>query len=136
MIQVENNLLAITNVIFKERNKWEYITDLQKEEFAFIINRFFAKIYPIHSQLLNHKSQDKVSLLNTWFYFQDGKPYPQKFWSKSKVSKEDEVISNEDIKLLMDKLDINKKEDVVFLKNNWPEIIEEELKWFKRKKNN
>lgn len=133
-MKIENNLLAISNVIFKEKENWKYVTDDQKEEFAFIINRFFSKMYPLQSQLLNHKKQDKVTLMNMWYYFQLNKPYPKWFWSKS-PKWEKTTLPDKDFKLLMVKLNINKEEDLIYLNQYFPEYIKEELKWFKRKKN-
>lgn len=132
-MKIDNNLLSITNCIFKEREKWQFVTDSQKEEFAFIINRFFSKMYPIQSQCLNHKNQDKVTLMNMWFSFQGGKPYPRWFWSKSPAWEKNN-LPQKDFKLLMDKLNINKEEDLIFLVEYYPDYIKEELKWFKRKK--
>lgn len=132
-MKIESNLLSITNCIFKDKNNWKWVTDDQKEEFSFIVNRFFSKMYPVQSQLLNHKNQDKVTLLNMWYTFQLSKPYPKWFWTKSpKWQKSD--LPEKDFKLLMDKLHINKEEDLIYLIDNHTEFIKEELKWFKSKK--
>ena len=68
-----------------------------------------------------------------WFSFQGGKPYPRWFWSKSPTW-EKTNLPQKDFKLLMDKLNINKEEDLIFLVEYYPDYIKEELKWFKRKK--
>jgi hypothetical protein len=130
-MKIDNNLLSITNCIFKERDKWQFVTDSQKEEFAFIVNRLFSKMYPVQSQCLNHKHQDKVSMMNMWFSFQERKPYPRWFWSKS-PNWDKTNLPEKDFKLLMSKLNINKEEDLIFLLEKYPEYIKEELKWFKR----
>lgn len=132
-MKVNNNLLSIANCIFKDRSQWKWVTDEQKEEFAFIINRLFSKMYPKHAQCLNLKQQDKVTLMNLWFQLYEGKRYPKWFWSKSPKWKKSN-ISDKDFKLLMDKLNINKEEDLIYLLDNFPDFIKEELKWFKNKR--
>ena len=131
-MKIENNLLQITNCMFKNRENWKWVTDDQKEEFSFIVNRLFSKMYPEYSEICNIKNIDSVSVMNLWFYFQDGKNYPQWFWSKSQKTEKTE-ISEKDFKLLMVKLNINKEEDLIYLIDHFPEIIKEELKWFNSK---
>ena len=131
-MKIENNLLQITNCMFKNRENWKWVTDDQKEEFSFIVNRLFSKMYPEYSEIFNIKNIDSVSVMNLWFYFQDGKNYPQWFWSKSQKIEKTE-ISEKDFKLLMVKLNINKEEDLIYLIDHFPEIIKEELKWFNSK---
>jgi hypothetical protein len=131
-MKIDNNLLQITNCMFKNRENWKWVTDDQKEEFSFIVNRLFSKMYPEYSEICNIKNIDSVSVMNLWFYFQDGKNYPQWFWSKSQKIEKTE-ISEKDFKLLMAKLNINKEEDLIYLIDYFPEIIKEELKWFNSK---
>ena len=131
-MKIENNLLQITNCMFKNRENWKWVTDDQKEEFSFIVNRLFSKMYPEYSEICNIKNIDSVSVMNLWFYFQDGKNYPQWFWSKSQKIEKTE-ISEKDFNLLMVKLNINKEEDLIYLIDHFPEIIKEELKWFNSK---
>ena len=132
---IDNNILAISNVIFRDREKWQYITDEQKSEFAFIFNRFFSKKFPHHALCLNLKKQDKVTIMDMWFHFMKDKPYPNWFWSKSeKWSKTS--LDDKDFKFLMKKMNLNKEDDLVYLMNYYSEIIEEELKYYKKKEKN
>ncbi len=129
---INNNLLAISNVIFRDRENWKFVTQEQKEEFSFIFNRFFSKKFPQRSMCLNIKGQDKSISMDMWFRFMEDKPYPNWFWSKStKYSKTD--LDDKDFKLLMKKLNLNKEEDLVYLIDNYSEIIDEELKFYKKK---
>ena len=132
---IENNILAISNVIFRDRDNWKFVTTEQKEQFAFIFTRFFSKKFPKHALCLNLKEQDKSVVMDMWFHHMKGKPYPQWFWSKSpKFSKTD--LDEKDFKLLMIKLNLNKEDDLVYLVENYPDIIDEELKYFKKKEKN
>ena len=124
-----SNLREISDAIFKYRGNWEKITNEDKEKNFFIVNRFLSKTYPIHAMLMNSKSQDPVSGLNIWYYFMADKHFPKDFWSKSK--KEKYVLIESDIKLLMVKLDIDKKENIDYLLCNYKDMLLEELKWLK-----
>jgi hypothetical protein len=129
---IDNNILAISNVIFRDRDKWQWVTEEQKEQFAFIFNRFFSKNFPQHSLCLNFKEQDKSMIMDMWFHHMKGKPYPQWFWSKSpKFSKTD--LDDKDFKLLMKKMNLNKDDDLVYLVDHYGDIIDEELKYYKKK---
>ena len=43
---IENNLLAVTNAMFKDKKNWNWVNDEQKNDFFFIINRLLAKRFP------------------------------------------------------------------------------------------
>jgi hypothetical protein len=126
-------LIDVANAMFRNKKDWKNITDLDKEKFFFIFNRYFSKLYTTKSQLLNNKNVDKSTSLDLWYYFMLDKPYPNWFWSKSpKFEKTD--IPDSDFKLLFLKLGLNKEEDLVYLLENYPDIIQEELKFYKTKK--
>lgn len=121
-------LIDVANAMFRSKNKWNEITDEDKEKFFFIFNRYFSKKYPEKAQLLNLKTIDKSSALDLWYYFMIDKPYPKWFWSKS--TKEKTIIPDTDFKLLMSKLNL-KDLDVEYLINNHFDFIKEELKYYK-----
>jgi hypothetical protein len=132
-MEIEDNLSAIFNAMFRNKTNWKYVTNDQKIKYFFIFNRYFSKRYTTNSQLLNNKNVDKGTSLDLWYYFMLDKPYPNWFWSKSpKFEKSN--ISDSDFKLLLIKLDINKKEDLIYLIDNYPDIIQDELKFYKTKK--
>lgn len=123
-------LIEVTNTLFRNKKNWINITDDDKEKYFFIINRLLSKKYPNEAQLLNHKNIDKISALDTWYYFMLDKPYPNWFWSKSgKESKKD--ISESDYKLLLEKFKI-KDIDLDFLIERYTDFIKEELSYFKK----
>ena len=115
---------------FTKRSGWNLVTDSDKDKCAFIFNRYLSKKYPEKSILLNRKGMDKVSIMNLWFSFMGKEPYPDWFWSKS--AKDKTEIEDKDFKLLMLKLNLNKSEDLLYLINNHPDFIKEELKFFKK----
>jgi hypothetical protein len=123
-------LIDVVNAIFKNRNNWVNITDNEKEKNFFIINRYFCKIYPDKSQLLNSKNIDKVMAMDTWFYFMLNKPYPKDFWSKSE--KTNSELSDKEFKMLVKHLQI-KKEDIEYLMERYPDLLKEELDFLKKR---
>lgn len=128
MKKIEDNLLAITNTIFRNKNDWEWVTDEQKETYFFIINRMFCKMYSTKSQLFNIKNIDKVSSMNLWYQFMLNKPYPKWFWSKS--NKDIQKVSDKDFNLLLSKLKV-KDIDLIYLIDKHFDFIKEELAYYK-----
>ena len=126
-------LIDVANALFKDKKNWVNISEEDKNKYFFIFNRYFSKKYTTKSQLLNMKSVEKSTALDLWFYFFKDKSYPQWFWSKSSKSETGE-IDQKDFLLLMDKLNLNKSEDLVYLIENYPDLIKEELKFYKNKK--
>jgi hypothetical protein len=125
-------LIDVANAMFRNKKDWKNITDLDKEKFFFIFNRYFSKKYTTKSQLLNNKNVDKSTSLDLWYYFMLDKPYPNWFWSKSpKFEKTD--LPDSDFKLLLLKLGLNKEQDLIYLLDNYPDLIQEELKFYKTK---
>lgn len=116
---------------FTSQKGWEKITDDDKIKSSFIFNRFLSKVYPEKAQLLNLKGIDKSIVMDLWFSYMKTEPYPKWFWSKSpKIDRYD--IDEKDFKLLMVKLNLNKEEDLVYLLNIYPDIINEELLYYKK----
>ena len=127
---IDNNVLAISKCMFQERKNWKFVTDEQKELFFFIINRYMSKKYPYLAQLLNDKTTDKVSGMDLWFHFMEGKPYPKWFWSKSEKSKDDSIFSEKEINSLLNKFNI-KREELDLLIEYHLDDVKEELKYIK-----
>lgn len=126
---IDNHLLAITNAMFKDKKNWIWVSDDQKNEFFFIINRLLSKRFPEKSQLLNLKSIDKVAGLDLWFHFMKDKPYPNWIWSKTE--KEKGLIADSDYKLLLHNLKI-KDIDLDYLIEYHFDFVKEELNYFKK----
>jgi hypothetical protein len=129
-MKIDNNILAITNCLFKDKEKWQWVTDEQKELFFFPINRLLSKKYPALAQFINRKSTNKAAALDTWFSFFLDKPYPSWMWSKSQKTKKEK-----DLEFLSKEYDINPK-DIQFLNKINPEAIKEELKYLLKQNEN
>jgi hypothetical protein len=128
---IDNNILAISNVMFRDKKDWSKVTDEQKDQFFFIFNRYFSKKYPQQSQFLNHKNIDKSIGMDLWFEFMKTQPYPKWFWSKPKEEKTKGDISEKEFKRLLSYLEIKSEELDFLIKHHKDEIIEE-LEYLKK----
>jgi hypothetical protein len=124
-MKIENNILEVSKVMFSNKMNWKFLTDEQKEQFFFIINRYSSKRYPHLSQLLNDKSINKSIGMDLWFEFFKAKPYPQWFWSKS--TKTDKLESNQKFDQELKKVFGLKDQEFDFIKNNFQEEYLQEL---------
>jgi hypothetical protein len=121
---IENNILAISNAMFKNKKDWDKVTDEQKEQFFFIFNRYFSKKYPEKSSQLNSLKTPKNFGLDLWFEFMKNQPYPQWFWSKSKKNSTSD-FDDKTIFELRKKYDLKTEELEFLFKHHREEIIEE-----------
>ena len=132
-MEIENNILGISKVMFSNNKNWKYVTDVQKEQFFFIFNRYFSRKYPELAQLLNQKDINKSQGLDLWASFVKDKPYPQWFWPKVKKSPKSE--DNQPYLFDIMKTHNLKECELDFLIKNYPEEIDEEIKYLKQIKN-
>lgn len=125
----------VANAMFKFKKYWIYntngdkITDDDKNDFFFIYNRYFSKLYPEKAQLLNLKNVDKVLAMDLWFHFMKTQPYPSNFWSKT--PKQEKELPEKDYKLLLKGLKVDQF-DLDYLIEKFPDFIKEELTYFKK----
>ncbi len=139
MYKVEDHLLAVFNVLSKEKDMWKYVTDEQKDKFFFIINRNLSKIYPEFSLLINNKQVSKKDAMDIWFYYLYNIPYykyAKKFWSKDEIKSNNtkNEFSKKDYNFLLEKLNL-KSNDLDFLIKNFEKELKEELKYLNHIKN-
>lgn len=120
------NLLEVTNLMFKDRNDWNKVTDDEKSAYFFIINRYFSKKYPYLAQTLNLKETDKTIGMDLIFNFMINQPYPKWLWSKSEKKVEKNSITEKDELKLLERWNI-KNEELELLVRYYPEEIKEEL---------
>jgi hypothetical protein len=127
--KIDDNLLAVTNVMFKNHSDWKYVTDDQKNKYFFIINRLLSKKYPVISQLLNDKLIDYTVGMNLIFQFMKDKPYPKWFWSKTEKNKDSSFL-DEELTLIKNNFEFNDSE-LEFLIKFHSDDIKEEIKYLK-----
>ena len=129
MKKIDDNLLGVTNVMFKNHSDWKYVTDDQKVKYFFIVNRLLSKKYPEISQLLNDKQIDYSVGMDLIFLFMKDKPYPKWFWSKTE-KKKDFIFSDEELTLIKNNFEFKDSELEFIIKFNSDEL-KEEIKYLK-----
>jgi len=125
----------VVDFIFKNRDKYNNLTDEDKERNFFIINRKFARQYPIHANFFNKKGNDKATALDIWFSFFYKKRIngiPQWYWYKKAKGKSiSKIIKKDEINYLMEFYDIT-EDDVLYLVDNYTTEIKEEIRKYRK----
>ena len=127
---IDDNILAVSNCIFKNKNHWIYVTDEMKKKYAFIFLRYMSKKYPFEAQLLNDKLMDEITIMNLIYAFLSTKTYPKWFWSKSEKKVEKSCFNQKELVSLQAKLDISDDELEILIAYHSDEV-KEELKYYK-----
>ena len=62
------DFITLANIIFKDKYKYKYVSDEEKEDCFFIINRKCAFKYLKQAQFFNNKSVNKPSAIDIWYH--------------------------------------------------------------------
>jgi hypothetical protein len=129
---MSKNILEISKIMFKDRHKWNTVTDKEKQLSFFIYNRYFSKRYHSLAQLLNSKEMDYALGMDLIYHYLKDKPYPNWFWSKSDKTKDkNKLFTEKDYKKLMEVFSI-KMDEVEILIEYYPDIVKEELDYINK----
>lgn len=105
------NFIEIVNRIFLNKSSYDEISDQDKINSFFIINRKFGKQYPEIANRFNHKSIDKASAIDMWFeFFKNEYKIPYWYWDpKDKIKKTKNIKKSDydDIRIREDLTDID-----------------------------
>lgn len=130
----EVNLKFIFNVLFKERNKFQYLTDVDKEKNGFIVNRYLSKKFPDYAQKLNVRSGDMAMVLNLWWIYLGSNKDPKYLswiWVNGK-KKTSTKVDLKTIRLIQNRYQYISIEDIEYLKQWFPDTFKEEVKYYKK----
>lgn len=128
------NMKHIGDFIFKYKDEYKKLTNIDKENFFFIMNRKFARKYPKQAQFLNNKVMDKSSSMDIWFdFFIKNKifDYPSWYWFKLSKKKNKKEIKTEDEEIIKNFYNLT-EDDIEFLLLHYPDELNEEIKKFKK----
>ena len=79
---------ALANIIFKEKEKYSFVSDDEKYDAFFKLNRKFAFKFLKQAQFFNNKKVDRVSAIDIWYcLLLKNIGIPAWYW-KTNVSKE------------------------------------------------
>jgi hypothetical protein len=131
------DFITLSNIIFKDKSKFKYVTPDEKEDNFFILNRKFAFKYLKQAQFFNNKNIDKSSAVDIWFnfFYKITNGTPQWWWktkSNSKnVNKIKSIFSNTDIKLVKEFYSMTDN-DVKFLSSYFQEDLKKDISRIKK----
>jgi hypothetical protein len=132
------DFITLANIIFKDKDKYKFISDEEKETNFFVLNRKFALKYIKQAQFLNNKNIDKASALDIWYqvFYKTTNGTPQWWWKtnqlkKSKVKSE---FNNNDLKIIKEYYNIKDK-DIDFLIEYYSDKLKDDIKRIKKFKN-
>ena len=132
------NFKEIVDIIFNNKKNYHLISDKDKIDNFFIINKKFSIKYPKIAKFLNNKNIDKASAIDMWFiHFKNINYIPNWYWVKSPIKKDKKNrLTLSDTKKLIDEFDLS-EDELNFLYENYKDDIDFELKLIKRwEKNN
>jgi len=123
----------IVDCIFVNKHKYKNISDKDKENSFYIINKKFSLGFPNLASSLNNKNINKATALDIWFnHFRNVYSIPGWYWMKSPFKKEKKKkISETDTKNLMSEFEIS-KDEFDFIQKNFEDELDYELKILKR----
>lgn len=124
-------LTEVVNCLFKDRKNYRSLEKEDKELNFFIINRYLSKKFPEYAEKFNDKSIDKSLALDMWFlYLSDKVDWSVFKWFWSKTPKKTKFLSEKENKILLQRLML-KQEDLNILCQYYPDLVKEELKYYK-----
>lgn len=128
------NFIQIVDYIFVKKEMYKTLTDDDKIDNFFIINRKFGLKYPKIAQFLNRKETDKASAMDFWFmFFRNTYSTPSWYWAKSTNTKsKTNKMSSGDKEIVMKYCNIEDDRNFEFLYEHYREDLEFELKKAKR----
>jgi hypothetical protein len=128
------DFIEVVNRIFKDKHNYKNITDKDKEDNFFMVNRKFAVNFIKQSQFLNSKFIDKSTSTDIWNHFfksTNGIPYwywPPKIKAKTITNSK---IPKKDIIKIQSYCDISDS-DLLFLDKYYKEDLDYEIKKLNR----
>jgi hypothetical protein len=130
------DFITLAKIIFGDidKNKYQYISDEEKDASFFMLNRKYAYFDIKKSQFFNNKNMNRASAMDVWYQiFYKLKGTPQWWWKTSQKAnpKAKSEFSNVDIKLIKEYYDL-KDNDVKFLIKFYSDKLKEDIKRLKK----
>lgn len=129
------DFITLANIIFKDKSKYEYVSDEEKSDCFFILNRKCAIKYLKQAQFFNNKNIDRASAIDLWYnvFYKTTNGTPDWWWRTSQKAKP--KIKSEftaaDIKLIKEYYDITDC-DIKFLIKYYSEKMKLDIKRLKK----
>jgi len=127
------DFITLANIIFKDKSKYKFVSDEEKENNFFVLNRKFAFKYLKQAQFFNNKNINKASAIDVWYqlFYKTINGVPQWWWQSKQKTKEKSDISNDDIRLIKDYYSFTDN-DITFLRHYFNDKMKEDIKRIKK----
>jgi hypothetical protein len=130
------DFITLSNIIFKnkEKEKYQYVSDEEKEANFFMLNRKFAIKYLKQAQFFNNRNVDKSSAIDIWFRIFKNTTYDTPSWwwkSKQTKNKPKSEFASSDIKLIKEYYELTNN-DIKFLTTYYNDILKDDIKRLKK----
>ena len=133
------DFITLANIIFKDKNKYNFVSDEEKESCFFVLNRKFAFRYLKQAQFFNFKNIDKSSAIDIWYqvFYKTTKGTPQWWWQTKQQAKEKEKsdFNKNELNLIKEYYGL-KNNDIDFLIKYYSDKLKDDIKRIKKFKNN
>jgi len=127
------DFITLGNIIFKDKNKYKFITDEEKHNCFFILNRKFAIKYLKQAEFFNNKNINRSSALDVWYqvFYKTTNGTPDWWWKTKQQVKPKSEFTNIDIKLVKEYYDLSDS-DMKFLIKFYSEKLKLDIKRLKK----
>lgn len=122
------DFITLANIIFKDKNKYKFVSDEEKESNFFVLNRKFAFKYLKQAQFFNNKNIDKPSSLDIWYqvFYKTTNGTPKWWWQTKQPAKPKLEFNSKDLKLIKEHYNITDK-DINFLIKFYSEKLKDDI---------
>ena len=127
------DFITLANIIFKDKDKYKFVSDEEKETNFFMLNRKYAIKFLKQAQFFNNKNINRASAMDVWYqvFYKTTNGTPQWWWKTKVEAKPKSEFINADIKLVKSHYDITDS-DIKFLIKFQPEKLKEDIKRLKK----
>jgi len=127
------DFITLANIIFKDKSKYKFVSDEEKETNFFMLNRKYAIKFLKQAQFFNNKNVNRASAMDIWYqvFYKTTNGTPQWWWKTKVEAKQKSEFINADIKLVKSYYDITDT-DIKFLIKFQPEKLKEDIKRLKK----
>jgi len=120
--------IQIVDSIFINRDLYQQISDDDKINSFFIINRKFGKQYPKIASKFNHKFIDKASAIDLWYAFFNGsKKIPDWYWDPKDRNKKSKSLKKSNYDIIQKREELSNNE-ILFLETYFEDDLKKEFK--------
>lgn len=127
------DFVTLANIIFKDKGKYQFISDEEKESCFFKLFRKFAISNIKVSQFFNNKNVDKASVIDIYYhrFYKTTNGTPDWWWKTNQTKKSKNDIVNADVKLIKDYYELTDN-DMKFLTTYYNDKLIVDIKRIKK----